>query len=492
MSDSIFESVMREVMDRYSFLIKEDSDGKKYVFSDIIDSLELSLNDKICIRLTFTTQGIEIIERKKEEIKQEDRSDKVKDYNYGEIQSNSLESFDKPVLAKIVYEGDNIIFEDYEELDNFIIYEFIPDNVLMKRSKSRNTKSLDLDKPYPSIRLSDIVKLRLSEKEVEHVIDVLLKEGIRIGGTSQDLDSEFVNYDYIRTYVTKKYAKPLSKREQHDKFMEFRRTRDPIIREELITRNLRLVPYITWKLSLYHGIDQEELESSGYEGLILAVDNYDPLSNYSFSTYAINHIKWCIHKYVLNEKGFKNKGELYVALKSTCYMIEREWGKKFDGDPEMIEEIVDTMADQSDTSYSEEKRKRIKRMLYEMSNTLSYEQIKEGEALNGSIEDVVDTDLADAITVISKNMMVEQLKKALKALTLKEKKILDMRFGFTDGRVHTLEEVAREYSINENHVRQIELKALGKLRRSCRREKNYLDEEFPEYSSEIRGGTKIS
>ncbi len=457
------DSIMQYVMETYGFIIQEDEKGKKIADGGLIDALDLSPQEKAFVRLTFRTYGAEIIERKKEEITEGNRSDKTKDYNYGDIESHELESFDKPVLARIEYDGRELVFEDYEELDDFIIHEFIPDNVHMKRNKSRNSKALDLVKPYPSINLSDIVKLKLSEKEVEHVVDVLYKQGIRIGGTSQDLDSEFVNYDYIRTYASKRYEKMLTPEEEKAKFMEYQKTHDPLLREELIVRNLRLVPYVAWRLALRHEIDQEELESYGYEGLMYAVEMYDPLLETHFSTYAIPCIEGYIKKNIPKLKEVPQY--LYYAFQNVRYIVEKEWGKKFDGDPEMLDEIVDVMADNGSVYYSISARQEMKQRILGWSK-LSVEELREEEQEEGEYREEDDLD-----SKLFVDMMQEKVHDILDTLTPREEKILRLRFGLTDGHEHTLEEVAKEFNVTRERVRQIECKALRKLRHPSRSKK---------------------
>ena len=178
-------------------------------------------------------------------------------------------------VQKLRYHGVSYEFDSIKEFDRFILTEFIPDNVRMKINYSRRGKDLigsryddeyEERKPYPSIRLNAIKQLNLSKELFDHVIKLLEREGIRIGGFSHELDVETANYDYIKTYASPKYEKLLTPQEEKDKFNEYRKTHDPELREELILRNVRLVPYIAWQIALRHEVNQHELESYGYEG----------------------------------------------------------------------------------------------------------------------------------------------------------------------------------------------------------------------------------
>ncbi len=412
----------------------------------------------------------------KEDITEEKRSDRVIDFNYGDVESHELGHLDKPVLAKIKYAGKILIFEDYEALDDFIIHEFVPDHVRMKVVKSTNSKAANLNKPYPSIQLNEIVDLRLSEREVKHVVELLYKHGIRIGGTSQDMDSEFVNYDYIRTYASKKYAKPMSREEEHEKFMEYQKTHDPVLREELIIRNLRLVPYIAWRLALRHGVNKEELESYGYEGLIYAIEGYDPTMECRFATYAIPTISGYIKGAIPDIKDVNE--ELYYAFQNVRYIIEKEWGKKYDGDPEMLKEIIDVMVLEGMIRENERK------IVWErFSKRESYEELREAEDETGIIDDEAKEELDYKVFTSTLKDLIPEF---LEALTPKEAEVIRLRFGLDDGVQHTLEEVAKHFNVTKERIRQVEAKALRKLRRPSNSQKVrdyiYEDEEKIETS----------
>ena len=448
--------IMEFILEKYGYLIKKDEKGKKYVLDHLIDCLELSPQEKALIRLTFSENGIEIIEQQKEKITKKERSDKVKDFNYGSVESHELSSRDKPVLAKIEYDGDELIFEDYEDLDNFILYDFIPNHVYMKVNKSRNSKAYDYDKPFPSIRLSDIVKLKLSEKEIDHVVNLLLKNNIRIGGTSQDMDSEFLNYDYIRTYATKRYEKVLTREEEKNKFLEYRRTHDPVLREELVIRNLRLVPYVAWKIALRHEMEVEEIESYGYEGLMYAVEEYDPLMKAKFSSYAIPCIEGYIKHSIPLVKNISRN--LYYAFQNARYIVEKEWGEKYDGNPEMLEEIIDLMI--SNGTINPKARNEIRKMF---TKELSYEELQKDDI------DITTDDLEDNLeTDFFPEIVKEKLMEALNMLRDRERDIILWRFGFIDGKRYTLEETGKKFDLSRNRVQQIEEKALRRLRHPCR------------------------
>ena len=474
------EEMMGFVLENYGYLIKEIN-GKKYVYREAIDELKLSPQEKAFVNLTFTTYDVLVIESSKkeevtkpnpDEITKENRSGRVRDFDYGKIRSNGQQALDKPVISKIFFEGEQIVFEDNKELEEFLLHDFIPSKVLMKKNRSVNAKTFklngeDFSKPYPSIQLNEITKLRLSEKETEYVCQFLEKNGIRIGGTSPDMDAEFSNYDYVRTYATTKYPKPLTREEQQRKFEKYYETKDPELKKELIERNLRLVPYVAWRLALIHGVDQDELESYGYEALSLLVEKYNPhlISGYDsdhpnerikFSTYAIPRITGFMKNAIPKMKKIPRK--LYYDFQNVRYIVEKEWCQKYDGNPEMLDEILEVMIAQGMVS---RKQKQDLRVIFGVP--LSIDEILE----NG--QEIADEYAYANIDVTVFNAKLHDvILELIETLNPKEEKVLINRYGLLDGHQRTLKEVADDMYVSTGRVYQIETKALRKLRHPSR------------------------
>ena len=313
---------------------------------------------------------------------------------------------------------------------------------------------------YPSVQLNKIVKLKLSEQEIKHVVELLSKEGVRIGGISQDMDGKFENYDYVRTYKSHVLPEPLNSEEQIDLFIRFKEEKDPSIkssiRETLIQSSLRLVPYIAYKKAFYYGIEQEVLESYGYEGLIEAVENFDPYKGYKFSTYAYK----VIAGFILNSIPVLNGIPRYLYFEFQKYQrtIENEYGRKLtENDPEMLEDIIDLMI--FERKITESQGKTLKKRFN--INTVSLDQLMEKGDFIESDDIVIDTN-------IDNEKMRNQLDKALDTLTEREARVIRLRFGFESGHPMTLEEVGKHFGLSGNRIRQIEAIALRKLRHPAR------------------------
>ena len=265
----MLEEIELYVYDKY---IKEkiiNENGKKKIAKEYLEKLELTPQERNFIMHIIKKQSIEVTE---EQITKNDRSPYVRDNNYGDIQANDLQKIDKPVMSEIEYSKTNDkVFEDYIELDEYLETRFIPTYVTFKLRKNAKGEM----EQFLSIRLHHIMALKLSEAELEHVMDYLKLNNIRVGGKGSTLDGEFENYDYVTTY--KESALPLAVPADVTlyKIVMYKQNHDQKLREEIITDNMRLVPYVAYRYAIATGINQHELESYGYEALILALEKFD-------------------------------------------------------------------------------------------------------------------------------------------------------------------------------------------------------------------------
>ena len=463
------------ILEEYNRFIKTDQNGIKYAIKDEIREFKISNIEKEIIKLVFLSNNIDLRDRK---ITKDDRPSKVSDYEYKS--TLGFEELDEPVHAQIEYEGNQKVFENFEKLDDFLINEFIPENVQIKVNKNGNYKG-ELSKDgvknrYPSIQWNKIQKLKLSEAENEYVLKKLRDEGIRIGGYAQGIDEDFENYDYVSTFSNKKYPEPLNKFELQRKFIEYKEEKDEKkkaeLREELILRNARLVPWIAWNIAKYYNMELQEVEQMGFEGLIYAVEKYDPYYGCVFSTYASECIRGFIFRSISNQLGISYNPNIdnLGLFKRALYIVEKNWGREFDGNEKMLDEIVKLMNefidDKHSISYLEKFKNKI-RMLYPES----IEKIKEKTSLDDENEEDFYSDIESNITYSEKaedNLIRKNIDDILKTLTEREQKILTMRFGLDGGNPKTLEDVGRKFDVSRERIKQIEAKALRKLRHPSR------------------------
>lgn len=427
--------------------IRQKLDGTQYVLESDLEKLNLTESEERYIRKILKKNQVRMESEKRTK---KNRSSRVKDLAYGEQKKSGNRKNDIPVEAEIEYDEDQILDADYSKLDQFIEERLIPEYIQMKQRKTEKEEK----EYYPSIQLKHIIKFKFSEDEIEHILNYLEEKGIRVAGTNQSLDSEFENYDYIKTYKTSILPESLSKEEIKEKFAIYEVTRDPVIREQLILGNMRLVPYLAGFLAKKFGANRSELEQSGYEGLIKAVDRYRCEYNTSFSSFAIPYIKGEMLISLKDTFPYMSRNFLYAYLNAKR-TIEEENNISIYDSPEYIDEIVDLLIKENKISptFREENIRRIRLL---NSKDVDEEWIEVENLISlFSVED----------EVIGKET-IDTLKEAMKILTERQQKVLTLRFGLEDGEKRSLEQTAKIFHLNRETIRQIEKTAILRLRHS--------------------------
>lgn len=457
----MLEEVELYVYDKYiKGMIVEDN-GVKKIPKEELEKLKLSPHEKNFIMYIINKQKIKVTEEK---ITRADRSPYVRDNNYGNIQTYDLQKMDEPVMSKIEHTPTNEkVFEDYNELDEYLETRFIPTYVLLKQRKNANGEI----EHFPSIRLHHIMALKLSEAELEHVMNYLKEKNIRVGGKGATLDKEFENYDYVTTY--KESALPLSvpSNVTLQKIRLYKQNGDQKLREEIITDNMRLVPYVAYRYAISTSINQHELESYGYEGLILALENFDINNGSTFSVYAVAYIRGHVLKGIQEIMQGK-KDNFYYDYVNAKSAVEKEYGLTLSEAPELVEDVVDLLVATGKIKGNDGAKEYARMRIISMAiGNASLDDEELVEELIGSGQ-LVDTH--DYTEEILNTMSRQAIEHALDTLTVREGEILRLRFGFYDGIPKTLEEVAKVLNLPEQRIRQIEAKALRKLRHPSRSE----------------------
>lgn len=455
----MLEEIELYVYDKFIRGMVVEENGVRKISKEELEKLKLSPHEKNFIMYIINKQKIKVTNEK---ITKADRSPYVRDNNYGDIQVHDLQNMDEAVMSNIEYSPANEkTFEDYKELDEYLEKRFIPTYVLLKQRKNDNGEI----EYFPSIRLHHITALKLSEAELEHVMNYLKEKNIRVGGEGATLDKEFDNYDYVTTY--KESALPLSvpSNVTLQKIGLYKQNGDQKLREEIITENMRLVPYVAYRYAMSTSINQHELESYGYEALILALENFDVSCGCAFSTYAVAYIRG----YVLNgiqEIMQGKRDHFYYDYVNAKNAVEKEWGVTLSEAPELVEDVIDLLVAtgkiKGHDGAKEYARMRITSMAIGNAS-LDDEETVEELITSGYL---VDThDYAEEVLNTMSRQVLEQM---LDTLTVREAEILRVRFGFYDGIPKELEEVAKVFNITRERTRQIENKAIRKLRHPTR------------------------
>jgi len=253
-------------------------------------------------------------------------------------------------------------------------------------------------------------------------------------------------------------------------------------REILIRSNLKLVISIA-KRYVGRGISFLDLIQEGNLGLLKAVNKFDPTRGFKFSTYATWWIRQSISRYIAEQgrtiripvhmvesigKLLKIQRDMVQQLgrNPTYEEIALESGFLPDEDVKAIKEckLTGKEPDPNFLQHLEIASNKVQRILKTAEEPISLEGPvgdEESSVLGDFIE---DDDAPEPLDAAIKDMLRDQVKTALTGLTEREREVLELRFGLVDGKDHTLEEVSDFFNVTRERVRQIEAKALRKLR----------------------------
>ena len=272
--------------------------------------------------------------------------------------------------------------------------------------------------------------------------------------------------DPVRMYLKEIGKVPLLSPEEEKLYAVRMKNGDENAKNKIVEANLRLVVSIA-KKHVGKGMAFLDLIQEGNLGLMKAVDKFDPEKGYKFSTYATWWIRQAITRAIADQA---RTVRIPVHMVETIHKVSRvsrqllqELGRE--PTPEEIAEKIDMTP--------EKVRDTMKYALEPVSLETPI-----GEEEDSHLGDFIpDEDSPAPAEAASYTLLREQLNEVLKTLTPREEEVLRLRFGLDDGRARTLEEVGERFKITRERIRQIEAKALRKLRHPSRSKKlrAYLD-----------------
>lgn len=326
--------------------------------------------------------------------------------------------------------------------------------------------------------------MKLNSDMMEAIYDYLEQNGIdvltlaAVADDDEDLDDPIEDEteiavpdgvsieDPVRMYLKEIGKVPLLSADEEIKLAQRMEEGDEAAKKKLAEANLRLVVSIA-KRYVGRGMQFLDLIQEGNLGLIKAVEKYDYRKGFKFSTYATWWIRQAITRAIADQARTIRIPVHMVETINKLVRVQRQLLQELGREPSP-EEIAENM------DIPVERVREIQKISQEPVSL----ETPIGEEEDSHLGDFIqDDNVPVPAEAAASTLLKEQLVEVLGTLTEREQKVLRLRFGMDDGRARTLEEVGKEFNVTRERIRQIEAKALRKLRHPSRSRKlrDYLD-----------------
>ncbi len=307
-------------------------------------------------------------------------------------------------------------------------------------------KKEDIDQePQQPVDLDDV--------DAESAISLYFREAARHSILTADEEIALVKSMNAGERAQEQLSSGLARSKESEQALKMKLLEGELSRQYLIRSNLRLVISIA-KNYRGQGLSFLDLIQEGNVGLMRAVDKFDYRQGNRFSTYAT----WWVRQAITRALSYQSRtirlpvhmGERLRRVKQVAGQLEKELGRKAGK-----EEIAKAL------NLSPEQMERVFRA---PTHTLSLEKPVGEDGESQLSEFIQDEDIPPPVDVVLDGQLREQLYDALQKLPPRERRIIDLRFGLSDGDPRTLQEIAEEFDLSRERIRQIEGEVLRKLR----------------------------
>lgn len=363
--------------------------------------------------------------------------DDTMDDLYNWIDENLIEFIDGEELDEDEVLDDDLNDEDLDEEDS------IAEEISQLEKTFANSSHAKINDPV-KMYLKEIGQIPLLDPKEEPIIARQIQEGEEAKETMKNPD--------LNDEEKKKLAKVIADGEQ--------------AKQTLISSNLRLVVSIAKKY-VGRGMLFLDLIQEGNCGLIKAVEKFDYTKGFKFSTYATWWIRQSITRAIADQARTIRIPVHMVETINKLTRVQRQLVQDLGRDP-LPEEIAEKME-----NISAEKVREIQKIALDPVSLETPIGEEDDSHLGDFIEDK-DTLSPDDYT--NNQLLKDEINAVLQGLTEREEKVLRLRFGLLDGRTRTLEEVGKEFNVTRERIRQIEAKALRKLKNPnrCKRLRDFV------------------
>ena len=326
--------------------------------------------------------------------------------------------------------------------------------------------------------LDEVENIDLSPEQIEKIYEVLESMGIEVQGAANDVDiiEEEIDLsvpegiaidDPVRMYLKEIGKVPLLSSEEEMELAKQIEAGSQYAKKKLAEANLRLVVSIA-KRYVGRGMLFLDLIQEGNMGLIKAVEKFDYTKGFKFSTYATWWIRQAITRAIADQARTIRIPVHMVETINKLTRVQRQLIQELGREP-LAEEIAEKM-----DGMTPDKVREIQKISLEPVSL----ETPIGEEDDSHLGDFIEDEGAMSPDDYAANeLLKDELNEVLLELTDREEKVLRLRFGLDDGRTRTLEEVGKEFNVTRERIRQIEAKALRKLKHPSRskRLKDFLD-----------------